>query len=182
VEFNAQKRSLYVFDWQVLRVNLNFSTTPSTDESLRKCWEYVVVKDFTAASLYKVINLCAATVMSLEGQKTRANGRDLSVYQDLTNRIRSIQVVREELGTIYRKKSKKPEQFAIDQQDRLAALNKAEDKDLLDIHKDLHRRWTVALERPYHIRRPELKEYLLMLEMELSYRGIKINSAFRVVS
>ncbi|MNB67077.1 hypothetical protein D3C75_135600 [compost metagenome] len=169
---NAQKRSLYEFDWQLLRVNLDFSTISSTEKSLQVCNDYLMAHQ-DAAGYYKVINLFAASVMGLEGQIARrykkVEKKD-EVIVDLETRINIIQVARLPLSDAY---ESMPKHFRVDQTQRIEDLGNARASDLVKVYNSLRKRWTGAQKRNYNVQRDELAEYIMMLIAEMDFRGME---------
>ncbi|MMZ45210.1 hypothetical protein D3C76_479200 [compost metagenome] len=179
---NVQKRSLYVFSWQLLRVNLDFSTLETCKKSVAKCATHIEDAPNKTMALYRVVNLYAATVMGFNGQiqkRLKANdGRTDYEVKDLALRSQFIQAVREELSLWYASVDKTDESFRVNQMSRINELKEAQLKDLLMVHSDLRKRWLSANKRTYDIRRDELSEYLSMLEKELASRHARYKSAF----
>jgi hypothetical protein len=182
---SVKKRSLYVYEWQKLRVSLDFSTLPTTMTSVRACDRFLRKYTTSQANLYKVINLYAATVMGLNGQLKRKQGTlkhndmpDNNGIRDLKERIALVQATREPLSALYAEAGEDLASFQVDDFVRRQELATASLMSLLDIHKSLRDRWVSSHKRDYEVQRDELCEYLEMLEGELQQRRVKFVSAF----
>lgn len=173
---NEQKRSLYVLSWQILRVHLDFRTMTSTQNSIKAVLRYIEDHGFKAADYYKAVNLFAATVMGFEGQVRNYTGScrtndEVPQVRDLRKRIEEVRTARERLSRSYAAAAKDENTFKVDISTRYAELYIADTADLIKVHKSLRARWVGANKRKTRINRPELAEYLFMLETELISRN-----------
>lgn len=177
---NAQKRSLYVFPWQLLRVKLDFATMESTKKSIQNISAYLErSEEIATCDLYKAVNLLAATAMGLYGQLAKALPDDDKRVMDLNARINMITTVREVWSELYAQRPKTTLTFYVDNYDRMSELRNAFSADILLVHKDLRKRWVQSHKRTYQVQRDELGEYLELLERELLVRKLKFTSAFQ---
>lgn len=167
---NIQRRSLYDLEWQILRVNLDFSSAASTAASLAICTKYVLEKGSTPTALYKVINLYAATVMGFNGQ-IRRFCNDKARVKDLQYRADVVTSHRKQLSDIYKDCHMGDADFAINNEKRKSDIAQADLDDLNKVHRSLTKRLEASKRRPHNSDRPELEEYIEMLRAELERRS-----------
>lgn len=185
---DPRKRSLYVWEWQLLRVDLDFSTIESTMKSMKACEDFLFRNGTaTAPDYYRVITQYASIVSKLFKQLKKISKRvdkgstDIRTYlpinkqveeqvTSLKQRIQLIQIARGELNNTYTRMAKNPRLFPANNRARVAELRIALTDDLLKVHKSLASKWVVAKRRNVEHEHPELAEYLVMLEEELEER------------
>ena len=164
---NAKRKTLYEFDWQVLRISLDFSTLEGFQDAHTRIEAYLERHNRRPRALYKVINLMAAVAMGLHSITNSSKPREL---------LFAVQSYREELSVPY-KKGDKVEDWSIDNEVRVAELASYSSEDIHKVKRSLTLRWIQHEKSPKRFKntRPELDEYIHILERELIRRA---NSTF----
>lgn len=158
-----KRRSLYEFEWQLLRVTLEFKTLEDFATSRERINAYLEKNNNRPRALYKVINLMAAVAMGLHSQACSTKPKEL---------LLSVQAYRERLSVPYKLKEN-DEDWSTDNEERKAELRKQELPDLHRVKQSLTLRWIKHEKGPmkYRKTRPELEEYIHLLEEELIRRA-----------
>lgn len=164
--FLDKRRSLYEFDWQLLRVTLDFSTLSTTMVSIERLKAYLAKHNYRPRAVYKVINLTAAVAMGFNSPPSKKK-------RDITDMLRIVQTFRESITTEEYLKCKDLTEWHLDTEERQSSLRSASSKDIHLVKQDLTKRWVSYLKRDIQKAhtRPELLEYINMLEEELKRRA-----------
>lgn len=165
----TQKMSLYRFDWQILRVNLDFHTPESTAASLLKIHEYLdkPLEDYDTADnkLYRVLNMLNAVLMGQNGQKKRVTTDEQLAKIGLKDGF--VRELRDKVGEWYH--ANKIHKFAWDEELERENIRKHSAEEIKQVMDNLKKRSKFATESKkvnVYKTRPELVKYIVMLEQE----------------
>lgn len=159
------KQMLYDYDWQVLRINLDFTTFESTKSALTKIKKYVNEKDLN--KVMRALNLLAATRMGFSGQ--RKTIKDSDKRKDLAKRDEIVLEYLDRLSKInkeLKETGKKPE--PLNEEDQIKDLKNADLKNFTLLYNDLIYRYENSSRSNS---RPELKDYLKLMHKVLESKG-----------
>ena len=161
-----KRRTLYEFEWQLLRVSLHFTDEAAVQKSLTSLDMYLTRHNHRPRALYKVINLMAATAMGLHSLSSANKSPEL---------LKMIQDYRIKARVLYDKHERRndEEEWMTNNDDRILELRNYSLADIGKVHKSLIQRWKIHVRRTSSSKentRPELSEYLTLLAREVDSR------------
>jgi hypothetical protein len=159
----TKRRTLYEFDWQLLRTSLSFKDLKEFGESKYKIDNFLAKHSNRARALYKVINLMSAVAMGLSSAACSSKPEQL---------LKSVQDYRQSLSIAYKIQDKE-EDWSTNNETRRAELQWQYSSDIHIVKQSLTLRWIMHTKGPLEYRqtRPELQEYINLLEEELLRRA-----------
>lgn len=155
---SINKSTLYDFEWQLLRVNLDFSSSVTTRESIEKILFYTDSKDIN--KIWRALNLMAATRMGFSGLfkliKCKEKLKDLKIRDNLVCKIRNqLSEQYKELQKLNYKITVKPKEH------QFLDLKNASNDNFSIVFNSLVFRYENS---SHSASRPELKEYLQLMQ------------------
>lgn len=165
----TQKMSVYRFDWQIIRVNLDFTTAETTAKSLSTIIEYLEMfperGDTRDNKLYRVLNMLNAVLMGQNGQKKRVTtDKQLA---EIALKDGFVRELRDQVATEYHKN--KIHNFYWDEEierENIRSHSMAEIKQVLDNLKKRSKFASTKKKVDVYKTRPQLVKYIVMLEQE----------------
>lgn len=174
---HVHKLCLYNFDWQILRVGLNFTNADNVQVTVKKLEEYLespLSEDDTRLNrLWRILNLLNATMMGYRGQRKR--------FSDKPERIEMLDML-EAIITSYRSIIQqeyqlfKEKEFHWDYAAELERLKSASLDNLLSVRESLGKRRKFATDKKkvdVKQTRPELVTYIDMLDVAIRHKATK---------
>jgi hypothetical protein len=158
----TSKQMLYNFDWQLLRVRLDFSTTLTTQESLDRVKAYVEPGE-NLNKVWRALNLMAATRMGFSGLYKLI--KKTEKLEDLELRDKLVLDYREWL-TLKRKELESQGQTTerVSEIDQFKDLKEASVDEFADVYASLTFRYENSSRSAA---RPDLKRYLELMQIVL---------------
>jgi hypothetical protein len=163
---NIQKMCLYNFEWQLLRVNLNFTDADTTRASIETLEEYLAKPltgyDTRTNRLWRVLNLYNAVRMGHSGQRILSKTPEKKL--DIEAKDNLIIEARRQVSWEYHSTSSK--RFAWDRESEVLAIQAAEWEDVNKVLASLNKRnkfATVKKRMDTTKTRPELLQYIDIL-------------------
>lgn len=178
-----QKMCLYDFDWQLLRVNLAFSTVEETRASIEILDEYLELAfdeevETFANRHWRVLNLLNATLMGFNGSLKIA--KSSAVLQRTEKKMELITEFRSSLQDAYHSR---PKVFMWSLDVQREKLESAAVPDILKVYYSLGKRKKFASEykkMPVQTTRPELLRYIRLIEEVLEARESEVTEAHKL--
>jgi hypothetical protein len=159
---DTSKLVLYDYQWQELRVSLDFSNAESTERSLRVLRGYLR-EHYDLNRVWRILNLLSATRMGFSGIRKLIKSADK--LKDLEVRDKSVLAEREFLSQSHQRMIKRGDKFQLNSEEKLISDLKDAQERSLDTFMKVYNSLSDRYEKSNRSKnRPELKYYLNLME------------------